>query len=209
MLASHMKIAKISYTGSTEAGRQVQIAAAQSNLKQVALELGGKSASIVFADAMFENAVLHNSRMFLLNSTQVCSAASRVLVHESIADKFVKALRESFEAVTTGDPSDETTFMGPLVDAIQTSQVQAYIKQAESEGIEVITGGFQETADFVRPTIFLNPPQDSAIYREEIFGPVLTVKTFKTETEAIDLANGSHFGLSSKCHHFPTLVHSG
>lgn len=205
MLASHMDINKISFTGSVKAGRQVQMAAAQSNLKQVSLELGGKSASIVFDDAAFGNAVLHNSQMFLLNSAQVCSAAARVLVQESIADKFIDALREAFKSASLGDPSSATSLMGPLVDTEHTSRVRSFVRSAEDQGCQVIVGGSQQNAatNYVQPTIFYNPPKTSAIYTEEIFGPVMTVHTFKTEVEAIELANCSSYGLAGKWRHYP------
>ncbi|KJY00881.1 aldehyde dehydrogenase like protein [Zymoseptoria brevis] len=202
LLASHMGVAKISFTGSREAGKKVQIAAATSNLKHVSLELGGKSASIVFSDAAFENAVLHNSRMFLLNNAQVCSAASRVLVQDAIADKFVSALRDSFRSASPGDPSDPETMFGPLADTEQASRVRSFIKDAESQGLQVVAGGSGQSSieNWVQPTIFYNPPESSAVYKQEVFGPVLTVNTFSTETEAIAMANNSCYGLAGKLH---------
>lgn len=202
LLASHMGIGKICFTGSIGAGRKVQVAAAQSNLKHVTLELGGKSASIVFEDANLENAILHNSRSFLANNAQACSAASRLFVHESIAPKFIEGLKESFIQLskTIGDPSSEKTFLGPLVDKAQLDQVTKYIEGAKAEGIEVLAGGEQRPGPghFVTPTLFFNPSLDSRIYKEEIFGPVLVVRTFKTEEEVIELANDTSYGLSGK-----------
>lgn len=202
MLASHMDVAKISFTGSLEAGRQVQIAAAKSNLKMVTLELGGKSASIVFNDAHLENAVLHNSQGFLVNSAQVCCAGSRILVQEDIAETFVSALKDTFIKLTgaMGDPSLETTFIGPLADEAQGSRVRDYIDGAEKEGIEVLVGGTRKhpTSQFVQPTILFNPNETSRVYTEEIFGPVVTIKTFRTEEQAIAMANNTAFGLSGK-----------
>ena len=120
MLASHMQIAKIAFTGSAMAGRAVQVAAAKSNLKRVTLELGGKSPAMIFDDANIENAVSHSSESFLRNSGQICFAASRVLVQESIAPDFIKAIKVAFDSATKkmGDPSLPETAFGPLADKL-------------------------------------------------------------------------------------------
>ncbi|KAM0546951.1 hypothetical protein ACHAPJ_010611 [Fusarium lateritium] len=200
LLASHMGIGKICFTGSVGAGRKLQVAAAQSNLKHVTLELGGKSASIVFEDANLDNAILHNSRSFLANNARACSAASRLFVHESIAPRFIEGLKQSFIQLskTIGDPRSEGTFLGPLVDKAQLNHVTEYIEGAKAEGIEVITGGEHRSGPghFISPTLFFNPKLDSRIYKEEIFGPVLVCRTFKTEEEAVELANDTPYGLS-------------
>jgi aldehyde dehydrogenase (NAD+) len=202
LLASHMDIDKIAFTGSAATGRKVQVAAAQSNLKHVTLELGGKSPSLVFEDAPLEHAIAQNSQSFLLNSGQACSAASRLFVQEGIAPQFIEGIKQSFLqlAHSAGDPSDEKTFLGPLVDKIQRDRVTDYIKGAKADDIEVLAGGEEHTGtgQFVTPTVFLNPKDDSRIYREEIFGPVLIVRTFKTEEEALALANDTIYGLSGK-----------
>ncbi|KAL5603473.1 hypothetical protein FOVSG1_006223 [Fusarium oxysporum f. sp. vasinfectum] len=200
LLASHMKIDKICFTGSMGAGRKVQIAATQSNLKHVTLELGGKSASIVFEDANLENAILHNSQSFLINNAQACSAASRLFVHENIAPKFIENLKQSFIQLSKaiGDPASEKTFLGPMVDKAQLNRVTEYIEGAKAEGIEVLAGGdrLPSSGQFMAPTLFLNPSLESRIYKEEIFGPVLVVRTFKTEEEVVELANDTPYGLS-------------
>ncbi|KAL2694908.1 hypothetical protein Neosp_001497 [[Neocosmospora] mangrovei] len=199
-LASHMGIGKICFTGSIAAGRKVQVAAAQSNLKHVTLELGGKSASIVFEDANLENAVLHNSQSFVVNNAQVCSAASRLFIHESIAPKFIESLKQSFIQLskTIGDPASKKTFLGPMVDKAQLDRVTEFIEGAKAEGIEILAGGEPRSGPghFVSPTLFLNPSLDSRIYKEEVFGPVLVVRTFKTEDEVVGLANDTPYGLS-------------
>lgn len=202
LMASHMDIARISFTGSTAAGRKVQIAAAQSNLKPVTLELGGKSASIVFDDADLENAVKHNSQNFLFNNAQACSAATRLLVHESIANDFVENLKNAWAGLskTIGDPADENTFMGPMVDQAQADRVKEYVEGAKADGIDVLFDGGDaaaRTGSFSGPVILMNPGLDSRVWKEEIFGPVLVVRTFKTEEEALGLANDTEFGLSS------------
>ncbi|KAI9817875.1 MAG: hypothetical protein M1827_000994 [Pycnora praestabilis] len=201
LLSSHMGVAKVSFTGSGGAGRKVQKAAAESNLKRVTLELGGKSPALVFKDADIENALGHCSSGFLLNSGQVCAAASRAIVHEDIAPQFITALKAQFEAASAtlgADPMEPTTILGPLPDQAQLDSVMSFIEQGKKDA-ELIVGGNRkgETGWFVEPTIFFNPPTESQIWREEIFGPVLCVRTFSTEEEAIELANDTVFGLSA------------
>ncbi|KAH9205874.1 aldehyde dehydrogenase [Leptodontidium sp. 2 PMI_412] len=200
-MASHMDIARISFTGSLNTGRQIQIAAAKSNLKLVTLELGGKSASVVFNDAHIDNAVKHNCQGFLANSAQACAAGSRILVQEDIATEFIEKLKTAYIQITSsvGDPALASTFMGPVVDKAQFSRVMEYIDGAKKEGTEVLVGGGRQGAkgQFIQPTILLNPDRHSRVYTEEIFGPVVMVKTFKTEEEAIEMANDTVFGLSA------------
>lgn len=198
LLSSHMGIRKISYTGSVSTGRKVQIAATNSNLKRVTLELGGKSPSIIFKDADIENALVHSSQNFLVNSGQLCIAASRILVHEDIADEFTKALKARFDMFkgTLGDPSLETTFLGPLADTAQKDRVMSFFDQAKKDGIEFLAGG-KSNGNYVEPTIMNNPPINSSVWRDEIFGPALAIRTFKTEEEAIELANDTTYGLAA------------
>jgi aldehyde dehydrogenase (NAD+) len=203
LLASHMDIARISFTGSIAAGRKVQVAAAQSNLKPVTLELGGKSASIVFDDANIDNAIRHNSMNFLANNAQACSAASRLFVHENIAPAFIEKLKQAWTGFlgALGDPSQSTTFLGPMVDKAQVKFVNAYIEGAKAEGIEVLVDGKeagQRPGNYLGPTLLLNPPLDSKVWKEEIFGPVLVVRTFKTEEEVLEQANDTDYGLSGE-----------
>lgn len=198
LLASHMEIKKISYTGSVAAGRKVQIAATNSNLKRVTLELGGKSPSIIFPDADIENALTQSSQNFLINSGQVCVAATRIFVHEEIAEKFMEGLKVRFEMFkgTMGDPLAKETFLGPLADKAQTERVQAFFDQGKKDGVEFLTGG-NVNGNYVDPTIMKNPPLDSSVWKQEIFGPALGIRTFKTEEEAIELANDTTYGLSA------------
>jgi aldehyde dehydrogenase (NAD+) len=173
-----------------------------SNLKRVTLELGGKSPSLIFPDANIENALTHHSQNFLFNSGQACIAASRTFVHEDIAESFIKELKTRFEqlAQAMGQPADANTFLGPLVDGKQFERVMSFLDIGKEEA-ELLTGGARhgDRGWYVQPTIFLNPKDDARIYREEIFGPVLTIRTFKTEEEAIELANDTSYGLSCKC----------
>jgi len=202
LLASHLEIAKISFTGSAQSGRLVQIAAAKSNLKHVSLELGGKSPSIIFNDAHLENAVVHNSQGFLLNSGQVCVAGSRILVQKEIAPKFIEALKAAFINFSgaMADPTLESTYLGPLADKAQFDRVMGFLNDAKKDSVEVLTGGVRkgEQGQFVEPTILMNPDTSSRVYTDEIFGPVVVVKTFDTEEEAIELANATTYGLGGE-----------
>jgi aldehyde dehydrogenase (NAD+) len=199
LLSSHMQIAKISITGSLEASLKVQEQASKSNLKKVVLELGGKSPAIVFSDADIPTALGSCSLGFLVNSGQICAAASRVYVQEDIAASFIEGLKGQFESASKAlgaDPKVKTTHLGPLADKQQFDRVMSFIEKGKRTAV-LITGGARkaEKGCFVEPTIFLNPALDSPIYKEEIFGPVLVVKTFKTEEEVIDLANDTTYGL--------------
>ncbi|RAK86387.1 aldehyde dehydrogenase [Aspergillus costaricaensis CBS 115574] len=201
LLSSHMEISKIAFTGSTAAGRAVQIAAANSNLKKVTLELGGKSPALVFDDADVPNAVIHCCDGFLRNSGQICFASSRVLVHANIAVKFMKKLRTAFEeaAQRMGDPQLLGTDFGPLADQLHFNHVMELLHHGEQEGLEALVGGEQQGTKglFVQPTVLLGPDRNSKLWKEEIFGPVIVLKTFRTEEEAIELANDTPYGLGS------------
>lgn len=199
MLASHMDIAKIAFTGSAPAGRAVLQAAAKSNMKIVSLELGGKSPALVFDDAELDNAVEHTSTSFLRNSGQVCFASSRVLVQEGIADEYIKRVKVSMEKAEKkmGDPSKDDTVYGPLADKKQFERVMSFLDGAREEGVQVLVGGERQGTKgaFVKPTVFLNPDLKSKVYTDEIFGPVISVRTFKDEEEAVKLANDTTYGL--------------
>ena len=202
LLASHMDINKISFTGSIPAGKAVQDAATKSNLKRVTLEMGGKSPAIVFNDASMEAAIGGVGPGFLLNSGQICSASSRVLVQEDIAEKFSGALKQAFEQASGSlgsDPLEPTTAYGPLVDKTQFDRVMSYISIGKDTA-QLLTGGERkgEKGCAVEPTLFMNPKDGSKIWSEEIFGPVLSIKTFRTEEEAIEMANATTYGLACK-----------
>lgn len=143
--------------------------------------------------------VHRNSQGFLFNSGQVCAAASRLFVHAPIADKFIEGLKARFEGASgiMGDPTAPGTMLGPLADTKQLERVLGFIESGKSEA-KLLVGGERkgDKGAFVQPTIFLNPTKEAKIYKEEIFGPVLTVLTFETEEEAIKLANDTSFGLS-------------
>lgn len=193
-LASHMTVRCISFTGSTATGQKIQAATAESNMKQVHMELGGKSPAIIFEDADLETAVAQAQFSIQFNSGQVCSANSRIYVHESVAKQFVKLFCEKFAAVQVGDPLDPSTTHGPQIDLLQYNRIKDYLDIGEKDGT-LSLGGDANNGFFVRPTIFEGVDEDSRLMQEEVFGPVVVINTFSTETEAIEKANNSEFGL--------------
>ena len=201
-LAEHPKVDKIAFTGSTEVGKSVMRAAA-SNVKKISLELGGKSPNIIFPDANIDAAVAGAFFGIYLNTGQVCQAGSRLPIHESIKDEFMEKLVNFTKTVKLGDPLDPNTTMGPIVDQAQFSTVERYVKAGREEGAKVLVGGSRPKGDgldkgfFFEPTIFDEVRNDMIISREEIFGPVLSVMTFKDADEAIRLANDSMYGLAA------------
>eukprot|EP00842_Homolaphlyctis_polyrhiza_P002894 jgi/Hompol1/3605/HPOL_003298-RA len=198
-IASHKDILKVAFTGSTAVGKQIMSAAATSNLKKVSLELGGKSPSLVFADADLDVAVSACKLGVLLNHGQCCCAGTRIFVQEDIHDKFVEKLREAFASVKLGDQFNPGCNHGPLVDKIQFERVMGYIEQGKREGAHVVIGGKRHGHEgyFVEPTIFTNAHDNMKVVREEIFGPVVSVLKFKTVDEAIRRANDSEYGLAA------------
>ncbi|WP_277591765.1 aldehyde dehydrogenase family protein [Pseudomonas chlororaphis] len=197
-LAADPRVAKISFTGSNAVGVQVMQRAAET-VKGVSLELGGKSSLLVLADADLELAVELACGGGFFNAGQMCSATSRVLVADELADEFLLRLKARAEAIRVADPFDPDVEMGALVNQAQYQRVLGHIDRGLSVGAKLVCGG-ERPVDrargfFVRPTIFTEVPLDSALWREEIFGPVLCVRSFASETEAIALANDSEFGL--------------
>lgn len=196
----HKGFNKLAFTGSTEIGRHVGIAAAEM-LIPATLELGGKSANIFFDDMPFDKALEGAQKGILFNQGQVCCAGSRIFVQEGIYDKFVNALTEEFKKVKVGLPWEDDTQMGAQVNAGQLETILKYVKIGEQEGARIITGGKKiESGDlgkgeFVEPTLIAAQSNDDRISQEEIFGPVATVIKFKTEEEVIKMANDSEYGL--------------
>ncbi|OAA53618.1 aldehyde dehydrogenase [Niveomyces insectorum RCEF 264] len=198
LLARHMKVRKISFTGSTGTGRKIQAMAAESNLKRVTLELGGKSPAVVFNDADLDNAVHWCANAITANTGQVCFAASRVYVQAGIYDQFVaryKALMEA-KANEVGDPDADATTIGPLVDRAQFERVTGFMERGRAQGHLLVGGNRIGTSGYyVQPTVFENVAPDAEILRQEIFGPVAVLNRFETEAEIIAQANDTSFGL--------------
>ena len=194
-LASHMDVRCLSFTGSSFTGQKIQTAAAESNMKVVHLELGGKSPALVFDDADLESAAQQTSLSIQFFSGQTCMANSRVYVQETVAEKFLALFKESFGAgAILGNPLEPTTSHGPQVDQLQYDRVKSYLAIGEKEG-KMSMGGDAGNGLFIKPTVFENVPEDARILKEEIFGPVVVINTFKTEEEAIEKANATEFGL--------------
>lgn len=197
-LVDHPDVDKITFTGSPAVGRQI-LRAAAGNLKRVTLELGGKSANIVFPDADLDAAVKAAASGIFFNSGQVCSAGSRILAHADIYDEVVERLVERAQAIRVGDPKDAGTSMGPLVSQVQMKRVLDYIEIGKREGARLATGGARlgDTGYFVSPTVFANVAHAMRISQEEIFGPVASVIRFADEEDAIRLANGTPYSLAA------------
>jgi acyl-CoA reductase-like NAD-dependent aldehyde dehydrogenase len=193
-IVKHPLVRKVAFTGSTQVGANVMRLAAD-GIKRVSLELGGKSANLIFEDCDFDKAVASAVSSALGNAGQDCCARSRILVQQSMYDRFNKALVTAFEKVKVGDPLDDATEMGPLVTAAHCERVMGYVERGRAEGATLATGGTHEGC-FSTPTIFLDAKPDMAIVREEIFGPVVAVMPFRDEEEAVRLANDSEYGLS-------------
>ena len=197
-LISNASIDMVSFTGSTAVGRHIA-AVASANLKRVALELGGKSAGIALADAdaaLVARGVLASC---LLNSGQTCSALTRLIVPESQYDDYLQKLAAGLEKMTLGDPNDAATRVGPLVSAKQRERVESYISAASEKGYDIRVAenvAVPAKGFFVCPTVFGRVPIDATIAQEEVFGPVLIVQTYRSEDEAIAIANGTPYGLA-------------
>ncbi|AOV16533.1 aldehyde dehydrogenase [Acidihalobacter aeolianus] len=199
-LADHPGVDKLAFTGSVPTGIKVMHAAAQ-HVKTVSLELGGKSPFIVFEDADVEKAVEWIMFGIFWNQGEVCSATSRLLVHEDIAPRVLERLREAAHEIKVGDGQEAGTLLGPLVSETQYQRVLGYIDIGLAEGATLLTGGRRpaglEQGYFLEPTVFVDVRREMRIWREEIFGPVLAVMTFGDEAEALALANDSDFGLAA------------
>ena len=197
-IAKHMDIRKVAFTGSAVAGRAVKKAAAESNLKNVSLELGGKSPLVIFEDADLAKAVPAAAVSILLNSGQACIASSRVYVHEKIAKDFTEAMKNTMTQMgKSDDPLADGTFRGPQVDKIQFDRVMGFLDGARKEGLTFALGGNKEDKDgyYVEPTIIANAPEDSSVVKDEIFGPVVVINTFTDEEEVLERANDTEYGL--------------
>jgi aldehyde dehydrogenase (NAD+) len=198
-IAHHMDVDKVAFTGSTEVGHLIMEAAAKSNLKPVTLELGGKSPNIVFDDVDLEEAVEGAHLGLFSNQGQSCCAGSRVFVAETIYEQFVEKSIARARKRVVGDPFDPKTESGPLVDEVQLERVLGYIRSGRADGATLACGGERigDRGYFVQPSVFAYVHDDMKIAREEIFGPVMSVISFKSIDEVIARANRTKYGLAA------------
>ncbi|RYG72034.1 betaine-aldehyde dehydrogenase [Lentibacillus lipolyticus] len=200
-LASNDDVDLISFTGGIETGKKI-MQAASSNVKNLALELGGKNPNVVFADADFETAVDQAMNAVFFHAGQICSAGTRLIVEESIHNDFINALVDRVKKIRLGNGFDESTQMGPLISEEHLVKVIAYVEKGKQEGATVAVGGGRpddpelQNGFFYLPTVLTDCTTDMSVVQEEGFGPVITVEKFKTEEEAVRLANDSIYGLS-------------
>ncbi|GAB5589521.1 hypothetical protein Unana1_04421 [Umbelopsis nana] len=181
ILSRHRKVGKITFTGSLKIGRLIMKAAAESNLKKVSLELGGKSPNIIFGDANVDDAVKWAHRGIFFSQGQVCTAGSRIYVQDNIYDEFIAKFKAFSEQTSIGHPLEEATFHGPQVSKVQYDRVMGYINSGKEQ----------------EPTIFTDVTEDMTIMKEEIFGPVVCIAKFKTIDEAVEVANNTIYGLAA------------
>jgi aldehyde dehydrogenase (NAD+) len=218
-IARHMDVDKVAFTGSTEVGHLIMKAAAETNLKRVTLELGGKSPNIVFADADMEQAIEGSHQALFFNQGQCCCAGSRLFVEEKAYDEFVEKSVARAKSRTVGNPFDKKTEQGPQVDKDQFDKVMGYIDCGKQEKATLATGGGRvgDKGFFIEPTVFTDVKDDMKIAREEIFGPVMTILKFKDMDEVVERANKTMYGLAaavwtkdiSKAHAIADSVRAG
>jgi len=198
-ISEHMNIDKVAFTGSTQIGKVVAVAAAQSNLKRVSLELGGKSPLIILPDADIDMAVTVAHGAIFNNHGQNCCAGSRTFVHEDIYDEFVSKATEQALQRTVGDPYESSTMQGPQIDEAQYKKILGLIDTGKQEGATLSCGGSKhgDTGYFVQPTVFSNVTDNMTIAKEEIFGPVQSIFKFSSLDEVIERANNTSYGLAA------------
>lgn len=220
-IAEHPGIGKVAFTGSTNTGRTI-VHASAGNLKKVQLELGGKGANIVFADANIPAAVGGAAFAIFHNQGQACIAGSRLIIHEDVVDDFLDRFATLARSIRLGDPLDPETEMGPLTSRLHQQRVLSYVEVAREQGGEIVTGGRQPDGEdyargcFVEPTIVRARPGDR-VAQEEVFGPFVTVLTFRTDEEALAIANGTEYGLGAglwtsdltRAHRVARRLHAG
>ncbi|CAJ0948154.1 unnamed protein product, partial [Mesorhabditis belari] len=198
-IAAHMGIDKLAFTGSTDVGRIVMKSAAESNIKKVTLELGGKSPNIIFADADLDDAVKQAHHGLFFNQGQCCCAGSRTFVEGKVYDEFIARSKELAQKRVVGDPFDLKTDQGPQIDENQVNTILKYIDIGKKEGAQLVYGGKKvgEKGHFVEPTIFANVRDDMKIAQEEIFGPVMSVIRFDSMEDLVEKANNTIYGLAA------------
>jgi len=196
-IVEHSDVDKVAFTGSTNVGRSIQKSLAGTN-KKYTLELGGKAANIIFADAAIDQAVEGIVNGIFFNQGHVCCAGSRLLVQESVADEVVAKLKDRMETLIVGDPLDKNTDIGAINSSIQLERIQSYLKIGQNEGAEMYQSSCRvpKKGYWCRPTIFTGVSQSNRVVQEEIFGPVLAIQTFRSFDEALVKANNTPYGLS-------------
>jgi aldehyde dehydrogenase (NAD+) len=197
-LVNHPDVDKVTFTGSPGVGRGIMKGAA-GNFKRVSLELGGKSANVIFADADLDAASKAAAAGIFFNAGQVCSAGSRVLVQEAVYDEVVERLTARAGALRMGDPLDRATTLGPVISEKQMQSILAYVDIGQKEGASLVTGGERvgSRGYFISPAVFANVKHEMRISQEEIFGPVVSVIKFKDEADALRIANGTAYSLAA------------
>ncbi|MEO7649532.1 MAG: aldehyde dehydrogenase family protein [Bryobacteraceae bacterium] len=202
-IGRHMDIDKVSFTGSTRTGRALLKASAESNLKRVSLELGGKSPNIIFPDCDMDAAIKSAFWGIFSNKGEICSAGSRLLLHKDVHDKFLETLVSRAKRLKVGDPLDKGTAMGSQISEAQMERILGYIQSGVEQGAKLLCGGARDIEGsnakgfFVKPTVFSEVKPDMKIAQEEIFGPVLSAIRFGSTEEAVEIANGTVYGLVS------------
>ncbi|OBJ15876.1 aldehyde dehydrogenase family protein [Mycobacterium colombiense] len=199
-ITAHPDVEKVAFTGSTEVGRAIVHASADSNLNKVTLELGGKSPVLIFDDAKLKKAIPMSAFGTFVHSGQACVCGSRILVQRGVFDQVVEGMAMVANAMKMGGPKEEGTMSGPLISQKQLNRVLGYLEQGRSDGAEIVTGGHRldRKGYFVHPTVVTNvDPDTSRLFQEEIFGPVVTILPFDDEDEAVALANNSTYGLAA------------
>ncbi|WP_040510175.1 aldehyde dehydrogenase family protein [Gordonia soli] len=198
-ITAHPDVDKVAFTGSTEVGREIVKASAQSNLNKVTLELGGKSPVLIFDDADLDLAIAMAGFGCFLHSGQVCMLGSRIFVQRGVYERVVEGVAALGNNLVLGGPADEGSMIGPLISQKQLTRVLGYLDQGRKEGVELVSGGarLDRTGYFVQPTVATNvDPTSSRLYHEEIFGPIVTILPFDDEDEAVALANNTDYGLA-------------
>lgn len=201
-IATHPKIRKVAFTGSTRTGKHIMKAAADSNVKKVTLELGGKSANIVFNDCDVEKTVQNLVTGIFYNSGEVCCAGSRIFVQSGVYDEIVSKFKAAAEAIKVGSPFDPNVFQGAQTSQMQLDKILGYVKKGKDEGATLITGGERQgnKGYFIKPTLFADVKPNMAIYKDEIFGPFGVITKFDTPDDVLALANASEYGLAAGIH---------
>ena len=196
-LTAHPDVDKVAFTGSTEVGKLI-VQAAAGNLKKVSLELGGKSPVLIFDDAALKTAIVSSAMGIFSGSGQGCVCGSRIFVQRSVFDEVVDGIAAVANKLRLGGPTDEGAQLGPLISQKQLNRVMGYVDEGKQQGVEIVAGGdrVDRRGYFVRPTVLTNVSTDARLYREEIFGPVVTVLPFDDEDEAVALANDTDYGLA-------------